>query len=189
MNGCIWIRGSAADYDDWEARGNPGWGFNDPHPWFQKVESDPLGGELHGSDGRVPVSRVPASQWTPLDRGAGCIGQGAGIRLRLRSDGGRGADTRRCPAPEEHSRRRPLQRGALLSAGARERTNLTLLPDTTIDCVGLEGPRHGRRYWRGRDDWLRTRSSWRQAPMALPPSCSDRASGHAPNWQRWAFRS
>src|SRR5215218_224212 len=68
MNGCIWMRGSAADYDEWAARGNPGWGFDDLLRWIQKAESDPLGGELHGTDGPVPVSRVPASQWTPLDR-------------------------------------------------------------------------------------------------------------------------
>ena len=25
INGCIWLRGSAADYDGWTALGNPGW--------------------------------------------------------------------------------------------------------------------------------------------------------------------
>lgn len=30
-------RGSAADYDSWEALGNPGWGWEGLYPYFIKV--------------------------------------------------------------------------------------------------------------------------------------------------------
>ena len=43
INSCIWLRGSAADYDGWAAAGNPGWGFAGLLPFFRKSESDPLG--------------------------------------------------------------------------------------------------------------------------------------------------
>src|SRR3954451_20412885 len=41
INGCLWIRGSAADYDGWESLGNPGWGFADLLPYFKRAEADP----------------------------------------------------------------------------------------------------------------------------------------------------
>ena len=68
MNGCIWMRGSAADYDEWEARGNPAGDSTICSPGSKKPNQTRLGGELHGTDGPVPVSRVPEAQWTPVDR-------------------------------------------------------------------------------------------------------------------------
>src|SRR5215217_7749070 len=73
INACVWLRGSAADYDGWAALGNPGWSFADLLPYFKRAETDPLGGPLHGTDGpgghrrrriaRFPVRRRP--QWRP----------------------------------------------------------------------------------------------------------------------------
>ena len=65
VNACYWIRGSAADYDQWEALGNPGWGFEGLLPYFRKAESDPLGGPLHGTDGPVAIDRE--QNWSPGD--------------------------------------------------------------------------------------------------------------------------
>jgi choline dehydrogenase-like flavoprotein len=35
------IRGCKADYDEWEALGNPGWSWNDVLPLFKKVATCP----------------------------------------------------------------------------------------------------------------------------------------------------
>src|SRR5215217_4023687 len=68
INGCIWLRGSAADYDGWAALGNPGWSFAELLPYFKRSESDPLGGPLHGPDGPVPVFRVADRDIAPAER-------------------------------------------------------------------------------------------------------------------------
>ncbi|KAH6643611.1 choline dehydrogenase-like protein [Boeremia exigua] len=36
INGMVYDRGSAADYDAWEALGNPGWGWRGLEPYFKK---------------------------------------------------------------------------------------------------------------------------------------------------------
>src|SRR3712207_5441422 len=79
VNGCIWLRGSASDYDDWAALGNPGWSFADLLPYFQRSETDPLGGPLHGTDGPVPVQRVAEVDLSPLDRAFVAAAEGLGF--------------------------------------------------------------------------------------------------------------
>ena len=55
----VYIRGQRRDFDDWEAVGNPGWGWDDVLPYFKKaetsVEGDP---EWRGKDGPLHVSKV-----------------------------------------------------------------------------------------------------------------------------------
>jgi choline dehydrogenase-like flavoprotein len=36
VNGMLYDRGSAADYDAWEALGNKGWGWEGMYPFFKK---------------------------------------------------------------------------------------------------------------------------------------------------------
>ena len=53
------VRGAAADFDAWAARGNPGWAFEDVLPAFRRVEADADFGDRpwHGSDGPIPINR------------------------------------------------------------------------------------------------------------------------------------
>ena len=67
INGHVYMRGTAADYDAWRDLGNPGWGWTDVLPYFKRGESHFLGpSELHGGDGEVHVSPLhephPGSQ-------------------------------------------------------------------------------------------------------------------------------
>lgn len=141
MNGCIWIRGSAADYDGWAARGNPGWGFDDLLPWFQQAESDPLGGELHGAGGPVPVARVPASQWTPLDRALMASASELGISAVADLNGGREQSSGVGPTPKNILDGVRFNGALSYLAAARDRPNLTILPGTAIDRVTIQGGR------------------------------------------------
>ncbi|UYO93627.1 GMC family oxidoreductase [Pollutimonas sp. M17] len=67
INGMIYMRGQAADYDGWAAEGNRGWGWNDVLPVFKKLE-DHHGGEseFHGGSGQWRVERQRLS-WPILD--------------------------------------------------------------------------------------------------------------------------
>jgi choline dehydrogenase len=57
INGHVYMRGTAADYDGWEALGNSGWGWRDVLPYFRRSESHFLGAsEWHGGDGELHVS-------------------------------------------------------------------------------------------------------------------------------------
>ena len=59
INGLVYIRGQAEDFDHWRQLGNAGWSFDDVLPYFRKSE-DKIGGgdELHGEGGPLAVSEV-----------------------------------------------------------------------------------------------------------------------------------
>lgn len=57
MNAMIYMRGNAADYDEWrDAHGATGWGYDDVLPYFVKSEANQrLSDEFHGTDGPLLV--------------------------------------------------------------------------------------------------------------------------------------
>jgi choline dehydrogenase-like flavoprotein len=58
INGMIYIRGQAADYDGWRQAGNIGWGWDDVLPYFMKAEDHVAGpSDVHGSGGEVRVEK------------------------------------------------------------------------------------------------------------------------------------
>ena len=60
INGMIYIRGHARDYDQWRQTGLTGWGFSDVLPYFRKSESYQGGAnDFHGGDGPLHVSESP----------------------------------------------------------------------------------------------------------------------------------
>jgi choline dehydrogenase len=66
INAMVYIRGQAADYDDWRELGNDGWGWDDVLPYFIKAETWSDGGnQYRGGDGPLHVSNV-SSQHHPL---------------------------------------------------------------------------------------------------------------------------
>ena len=57
INGLIYIRGQAQDFDQWRQLGNDGWSFDDVLPYFRKSEDNERGGDdLHGEGGPLAVS-------------------------------------------------------------------------------------------------------------------------------------
>lgn len=57
INAMIYVRGQQQDFDDWRDAGNPGWGFDDVFPFFQQLETHPLGERAgRGTQGPIQVS-------------------------------------------------------------------------------------------------------------------------------------
>ncbi|PLK27434.1 GMC family oxidoreductase [Novosphingobium sp. TH158] len=58
INGMIYMRGQARDYDHWRQLGHPGWGWDDVLPLFIRAEDHFAGPtEFHGAGGEIRVER------------------------------------------------------------------------------------------------------------------------------------
>lgn len=67
INGMIYMRGQARDYDDWAAQGNVGWGWKEVLPLFKRSENHYAGDSaMHGAGGEWRVEQQRLS-WGILD--------------------------------------------------------------------------------------------------------------------------
>ncbi|OCX25018.1 GMC family oxidoreductase [Pseudomonas graminis] len=67
INGMIYMRGQARDYDGWAEQGNTGWGWSDVLPIFKRSENHYAGdSDLHSAKGEWRVEQQRLS-WTLLD--------------------------------------------------------------------------------------------------------------------------
>ncbi len=63
INGMVYMRGNAADYDEWRQRGCEGWDYDSVLPYFRRAEDNQRGGnEFHGTGGPLKVSD---HRWQP----------------------------------------------------------------------------------------------------------------------------
>jgi choline dehydrogenase len=80
VNGEIFLRGIAEDFDAWAAQGNDLWSFEQVLPFYRKLERDVDFGEAdyHGQSGPIPVSRWARSEWLPPQTAfhAACVAAG-----------------------------------------------------------------------------------------------------------------
>jgi choline dehydrogenase len=59
INGLIYIRGQAEDFDHWRQLGNAGWSHEDVLPYFRKAEDNERGADAHhGAGGPLGVSDI-----------------------------------------------------------------------------------------------------------------------------------
>lgn len=62
INGMVYVRGHARDYDTWDEMGAQGWSFADVLPYFQRMETwhgDEGEAEWRGTSGPLHISRGP----------------------------------------------------------------------------------------------------------------------------------
>ena len=60
INGMVYIRGNAMDFETWEAEGARGWAYRDVLPYFRRAETREEGGDSYrGGDGPLHTSYGP----------------------------------------------------------------------------------------------------------------------------------
>lgn len=78
INGMVYVRGSAEDFDNWDASGATGWSYADVLPYFKRQENSKGGQDgWRGTDGPLHVQRGPAKN--PLVRAFVEAGRQAGF--------------------------------------------------------------------------------------------------------------
>ena len=67
VNGQVFLRGLPEDYDSWAEQGNTEWSYVNVLPFFRKLETDmDVRDDFHGTEGPIPVRRVPRQDWLPV---------------------------------------------------------------------------------------------------------------------------
>jgi choline dehydrogenase len=92
VNGQVWLRGLADDFDDnWVRRGATEWTWDQVAPWYFATECD-HDFPSHGNNGRVPVRRVPREKWHSLHTAflETCLATGFEFCPDLNADGATG---------------------------------------------------------------------------------------------------
>ncbi|WP_223592175.1 choline dehydrogenase [Pseudomonas sp. A-R-19] len=80
INGMVYIRGHARDYDGWAAQGCAGWGYQDVLPYFKRAQTHADGAdEYRGASGHLHVT--PGDTTTPLCAAFLAAGAQAGYGL------------------------------------------------------------------------------------------------------------
>lgn len=83
VNGLFYTRGQAQDFDDWQALGNAGWGWQDIAPCFKAMEDHELGeDEVRGVGGPLHISNHP----NPNQICDAAIKAGENLGLEVRED-------------------------------------------------------------------------------------------------------
>ncbi|MDN5675743.1 MAG: GMC family oxidoreductase N-terminal domain-containing protein [Pseudomonas sp.] len=135
INGMIYMRGQARDYDHWAEQGNPGWAWDDVLPLFRASENH-FGGasELHGNAGEWRVERQRYS-WAILDAFREAAAQSGIASI----DDFNGGDNQGCGYFQVNQRSGVRWNAA--KAFLRPRPNLTVLTGVEVDKVLLDNGR------------------------------------------------
>lgn len=149
INGMIYMRGQAADYDAWAAKGNAGWAWSDVLPLFKDCENHHAGSsDSHGAEGEWRVEQQRYS-WPILDAFREAAAQ-SGIATVPDFNTG---DNQGCGYFQVNQRS-----GVRWNASKAflrpvlKRPNLTVLTDVQVDQVVLADGRASavKAYWQGK---------------------------------------
>ncbi len=138
VNGTIYVRGQPQDYDDWEALGADGWGWNTIGECFRKMENNSLGDDgVRGVGGPLDIS--PHPDRNPLSEAAIESGVALGLERKV--------DTNTLDQQGIGYAMRTIKDGVRVSASsaflrpARSRPNLVIQTNSTADRILFEGTR------------------------------------------------
>jgi choline dehydrogenase len=137
INGMVYVRGHALDFDEWETHGATGWNYQNCLPYFKKLENHQcITSEYTGNDGPVAIS-YGNNMHNPLYRAFIDAGVEAGYKKTddyngyrqegfgqkfMNVDGGVRAST-----------------GYAYLKSAKKRSNLTILKHTLVTKITFDG--------------------------------------------------
>lgn len=136
INGMVWNRGVAEDYDRIEAMGNPGWGWKDILPCLRALEDHHLGeSDYRGTGGPISIITNP-------NRNAladAFIAAGNTLQLRTKDDQN-GPDLEGIGYAQWNIGKsgRRISAARVLLDKARHRPNLTIRTNTRVNRVLIE---------------------------------------------------
>jgi choline dehydrogenase len=138
INGMVYVRGHALDFDGWRQQGNVGWGWDDVLPYFKRGE-DYFGGasDTHGIGGELSIVD-PGVRWEVLDayRDA-CVE--AGIPAAINYNGGDNEGVAYFEAMIRNGRR--CSASVAFLGPVKRRRNLAILTQAHAESLIMTGPR------------------------------------------------
>ena len=139
INGMIYMRGQARDYDQWRQLGNTGWSWDDVLPYFKRHEDNQVQapGAAHGQGGEWRVERQRLS-WQILDAFADAAVE-AGIPRTNDFNGGDNEGVGYFEVNQRRGWRWSTVTGFLKPA--MQRANLEVMTHAVVQKIRLEGKR------------------------------------------------
>ena len=138
INGMVYCRGSAADFDGWHQLGNPGWSYAEVLPYFKRAETYHAGAsDHHGDHGPIQVSRPQVRH--PLARAFVAAGLQAGYPYNDDTNGATREGFGPTDVTAAQGRRSSSASGYLRPA--RSRRNLTVITGAHAARILFDGRR------------------------------------------------
>lgn len=139
INAMVWIRGHASDYDDWEAAGNPGWGWTEALAAYRAIEDNEAGGDAWRGRGGPLFISSNRSDLHPLVENYIAAAGAAGLK---RNDDFNGAEQEGAGIYQmtiRNARRNSAARAFLRPA--MKRRNVKVMTRALVTRVVMEGRR------------------------------------------------
>ncbi len=136
INGLIYIRGQAEDFNHWRQLGNAGWSYDDVLPYFKRHENHFLGeSDAHAVGGEWHIS-APRVRWDLLDAFRAAAEQ-AGIKSI--PDFNRGDNEGICAFHVNQKRGRRWSAASAFLKPALRRANLRLETGCLVEAIVFDG--------------------------------------------------
>lgn len=138
INGMVYCRGTASDYDGWAQAGNVGWSFADVLPYFRRAETyEPGEDAWHGGSGPLRIGRPRVKH--PLARAFVAAGGEAGYPYNDDSNGAMREGFGPVDVTASHGVRSST--AAAYLRPVRNRANLTIITGAQTTRVLFDGKR------------------------------------------------
>lgn len=138
INGMIYMRGQAADYNQWRQLGNAGWGWDDILPYFLKSEDSFHGkSDMHGVGGEWRVERQRL-KWDILEKFREAANQ---VGIAPSEDMNRGTNEGSAYFEVNQKRGVRWHTGKGFLKPAQKRPNLTVITRALTSNIILDGKR------------------------------------------------